>query len=51
MVIKTRAGLYSDVERAIRKVHPYDTPEIIAIPVIEGDPRYLEWIAAETSAR
>jgi periplasmic divalent cation tolerance protein len=51
VVIKTRAGLYSDVERAIRKVHPYDTPEIIAIPVIEGDPRYLEWIVAETSAR
>jgi periplasmic divalent cation tolerance protein len=51
VVIKTRAALYSDVERAIRKVHPYDTPEIIAIPVIEGDPRYLEWIAAETSAR
>jgi periplasmic divalent cation tolerance protein len=43
--------LYSDVEAAIRKIHPYDTPEIIAIPVVDGDERYLAWIAAETHAR
>jgi periplasmic divalent cation tolerance protein len=48
-VIKTRSALYSNVEDAIRKIHPYDTPEIIAIPIVEGDARYLAWIAAETS--
>jgi periplasmic divalent cation tolerance protein len=49
VVIKTRSALYSNVEDAIRKIHPYDTPEIIAIPIVEGDARYLAWIAAETS--
>ena len=50
VVIKTRSALYSNVEDAIRKIHPYDTPEIIAIPVAHGDARYLAWLAAETSA-
>ncbi len=51
VVIKTRSALYSNVEVAIRKIHPYDTPEIVAIPVIDGDSRYLAWLAAETAAR
>lgn len=50
VAIKTRPALYSDVEGAIRKIHPYDTPEIIAIPVVRADARYLDWIAAETRA-
>ena len=50
VVIKTRSVLYSDVEAAVRKIHPYDTPEIIAIPVIGGDARYLAWITDETTA-
>jgi periplasmic divalent cation tolerance protein len=51
VVIKTRSLLYSDVEAAIRKIHPYDTPEIVAIPVVQGDARYLAWIAESTGAR
>lgn len=51
VVIKTRSALYSNVEAAIRKLHPYDTPEIIAIPVSDGNSRYLAWLAAETAAR
>lgn len=50
LAIKTRSALYSYVEGAIRKIHPYDTPEIIAIPIIDGEARYLEWVATETSA-
>jgi periplasmic divalent cation tolerance protein len=50
LAIKTRAALYSNVEETIRKIHPYDTPEIIAIPVEFGSKRYLEWLAAETKA-
>ena len=50
VAIKTRSALYSDVEHAIRKIHPYDTPEIIAIPIVDGDARYLEWLAGEASA-
>lgn len=51
VVIKTRSVLYSDVEAAIRKIHPYDTPEIIAIPIVDGDARYIAWIADETAPR
>jgi periplasmic divalent cation tolerance protein len=51
VAIKTRSALYSKVEDALRKIHPYDTPEIIAIPIVDGDARYLDWLAAETSAR
>jgi periplasmic divalent cation tolerance protein len=50
VAIKTRSPLYSNVEDIIRKIHPYDTPEIIAIPIVGGEPRYLEWLAAETRA-
>ena len=49
VAIKTRSALYSSVERAIRKIHPYDTPEILAIPLVDGDARYLEWHASETT--
>ena len=51
VVFKTRAALYPNVEEAIRKIHPYDTPEIIAIPVVDGDARYLDWLRAETAPR
>lgn len=50
VTIKTRSVLYSHVEAAIRKVHPYDTPEILAIPVVDADARYVAWIAQETTA-
>lgn len=49
VAIKTRPALYTNVEDTIRKIHPYDTPEIIAIPIIAGEARYLEWLAAETT--
>jgi periplasmic divalent cation tolerance protein len=51
VAVKTRSALYSNVEATIRKFHPYDTPEILAIPVVAGDARYLDWLAAETTAR
>jgi periplasmic divalent cation tolerance protein len=42
---KTEAGLYAEVEAAIRRVHSYDKPEIIAIPVLAGSAGYLAWIS------
>jgi uncharacterized protein involved in tolerance to divalent cations len=38
------------VEEAIRKFHPYDTPEIMAIPAVSVERRYLDWLLAETRA-
>jgi periplasmic divalent cation tolerance protein len=50
MLIKTTAECYSALEAAIRAGHPYELPEIIAVPVERGLPAYLDWVAAETSA-
>lgn len=50
MAIKTRVELYAQVERAIRERHPYELPEIVAVPITDGLPAYVDWIAAETAA-
>lgn len=49
LLIKTLAVHYSKVEAAIRQQHPYELPEIIAVPVHAGLPEYLAWIKAETN--
>ena len=48
-VIKTRRSLYADIERQIRSIHPYETPEIIALPIVDGSRQYLSWIADSTA--
>lgn len=42
--VKTRASRFADVERAIRARHPYETPEILATPILEGSSDYLKWL-------
>lgn len=49
VAVKTRAELYPQVEAAIRAQHPYELPEIVAVPLTDGFPAYLDWIAAETA--
>ena len=49
MLIKTAAERYPDLEAAIRAAHPYELPEIIAVPIERGLPAYLEWLAAEAA--
>ena len=46
-LIKTRDNLYAKVEAAIKSVHSYETPEIIAVPIIKGSKEYLHWIDDE----
>ena len=48
LLIKTTEARYPDLEKAILAIHPYETPEIIALPVTQGLPDYLAWITAET---
>ena len=50
LLIKTTAGRYTELETAIRAQHPYDVPEIIALPIAQGLPAYVDWLAAETRA-
>lgn len=44
-LIKTREDLFAEVAAVIKTLHSYDTPEIIAVPIIAGSPEYLAWLA------
>ena len=46
-LIKSERSLYGQLEEAIREVHPYETPEIIAVPVVCGSENYLELLRNE----
>jgi periplasmic divalent cation tolerance protein len=46
-LIKTREKMFSKVEAAIIKLHPYETPEIIAVPIVQGSKEYLNWLDEE----
>ena len=49
VVIKTVASTYDRVQSLILEHHPYELPEIVAVPVVQGLAPYLQWIAAESS--
>ncbi len=48
VIAKTSADRYAALEAAIRKLHPYELPEIVAVPVERGLPAYLDWVTRET---
>lgn len=47
-LIKTKEILYPELEKAIIGLHPYETPEIIATPIVQGSSDYLNWMEEET---
>ena len=49
LMVKTRTDLYGAAEALIQNLHPYDVPEIVALPIIAGSARYLAWIDEETA--
>jgi len=48
VLIKTSAARYPALEQAIRALHPYELPEIVAVPIERGLTAYLDWVTAET---
>jgi periplasmic divalent cation tolerance protein len=50
LLIKTRQEVYPLLEARIRQLHPYQIPEIIALPIQTGAAAYLDWIADNTGA-
>jgi periplasmic divalent cation tolerance protein len=50
LLIKTRQEIYPLLEARIRQLHPYQIPEIIALPIQTGAAAYLDWIADNTGA-
>ncbi|WP_326697377.1 divalent-cation tolerance protein CutA [Streptomyces sp. NBC_01754] len=49
VLLKTTAPRYDELEAHLLVAHDYDTPEIIATPVVRGSTRYLAWVSAETA--
>jgi periplasmic divalent cation tolerance protein len=46
LLIKSSADQFAAIQRRIRLLHSYQVPEIIALPISEGDPEYLKWLQA-----
>ena len=47
LIVKTRASLVEEVVALVKEGHSYTVPEIIALPILGGNPDYLEWIEKE----
>ena len=43
LIIKTNNKLFDKLEKTILEIHPYDIPEIIALPIIKGHDKYIKW--------
>lgn len=48
LIVKTKASLFSELEKVVKMSHPYECPEIIAIPIVAGSSDYLNWLNSET---
>jgi periplasmic divalent cation tolerance protein len=49
LIAKTLASKFAELEKEVRAMHSYETPEIIALPVTAGSERYLEWLTVNVS--
>jgi len=49
LLVKTTADRFPGLRAAVVARHPYDVPELVAVPITDGLPAYLEWIVAATS--
>lgn len=49
LLVKTRRALYQAVETAVRALHPYEVPEIIALPVQDAGKQYAAWVVESTA--
>ena len=50
LIAKTTRGKFDDLEREVRALHSYDTPEIVAVPIVTGSAPYLEWLSKAGSS-
>ncbi len=48
LLVKTTRGKFNELEREVRALHSYDTPEIVAVPILYGSAPYLEWLIQAT---
>ena len=48
MIVKTRKVLFERLQERVKELHSYSVPEIIALPILEGNEQYLNWLGQET---
>ncbi len=48
LIMKTRAALFERIRSRVVELHPYEVPEVIALPIAVGHPPYLQWIDDST---
>ena len=48
MIVKTKRALFERLHERVKELHSYAVPEIIALPLVEGDAKYLDWLGQET---
>ena len=51
LVMKTTRARYQKLEQKIKQLHPYEVPEVIAMPLICGSPQYIGWVTREVANR
>ncbi|MEU7881129.1 divalent-cation tolerance protein CutA [Microbispora bryophytorum] len=49
VLMKTTVDRFDDLAACVRELHSYEVPEIVAVPIVQGMPDYLEWIRRETA--
>jgi periplasmic divalent cation tolerance protein len=49
LTIKTLRTRYEELEATLLRLHPYELPEVVAVPIMDGHRAYLDWIAAEAT--
>lgn len=50
LLIKSSRGLFSELRLELEKIHSYDLPEVIALPIVDGSRSYLDWMDRELAA-
>jgi periplasmic divalent cation tolerance protein len=45
LIAKTESKFFNDIVKIVKKIHSYEVPEIIALPIIDGNKEYLEWMS------
>ena len=49
-IMKSRKAVYRELEKAIKGIHPYEVPEIVALPIVAGSEDYLDWLNQEVKS-
>jgi periplasmic divalent cation tolerance protein len=49
LIAKTRTALFDRLATTVKRIHPYEVPEVIAMPIVSGSNEYLAWIDLETT--